>query len=127
MDDGEARQPVLISGARTWDQSRMSVLSNAKHEAVALAYLTDPEKIGWRAYRKVYPKSTRHAAETAFGRLMKNAPFAARVAHLEAAAADGAVATARQVLEELTKIALANMQDYIGDDDIVLPIPSLTR
>jgi phage terminase small subunit len=92
----------------------MRVLSNAKHEAVALAYLTDPEKVGWRAYKAVYPKSSRHAAETGFGRLMKNATFAARVADLKAAAADGAVASARQVLEELTKIGLANMADYIG-------------
>jgi hypothetical protein len=42
-------------------------LANAKHEAVALAYIADPEKIGWRAYRSVYAKSSQHAAETQFG------------------------------------------------------------
>jgi phage terminase small subunit len=78
------------------------------------------------AYKTVYPKSSRHAAETAFGRLMKSATFAARVAHLKAAAADGAVATARQVLEELTKIALANMQDYVGDGFEMRDISELT-
>ena len=45
----------------------------------------------------------------------------------EAAAADGAVATARQVLEELTKIALANMQDYVGDGFEMREISELTR
>jgi phage terminase small subunit len=48
-------------------------------------------------------------------------------AALKAAAADGAVATARQVLEELTKIALANMQDYIGDGFEMREISELAR
>src|SRR4051812_27828789 len=101
----------------------MPILSNAKHEAVAQTLLADPARVGWRAYTLAYPKSSRHAAETAFGRLQKDATFAARVAELNAAAADGAVATARQVLEELTKIALANMQDFMRagpDGDPVL-------
>ena len=34
----------------------MTILANAKHEAVALAYLADPQKIGWRAYREVYAR-----------------------------------------------------------------------
>ena len=51
-------------------------------EVAALAYLADPEKIGWRAYKKVYPKSSQHAAETAFSRLLKNAEFSARVAEI---------------------------------------------
>ena len=92
--------------------------------------LADPARVGWRAYKAVYPKSSRHAAETAFGRLLKDATFAARMDELNALAADGAVATARQVLEELTKLALANMQDYmrIGPDgDPVLDFSNLTR
>lgn len=56
----------------------MTPLTNAKHEAVALAYLTDPEKVGWRAYQSVYPKSSRTAAEVAFSRLLKNAKFSAQ-------------------------------------------------
>jgi phage terminase small subunit len=104
-----------------------ATLTNAKHEAVALAYLADPERVGWRAYRKVYPKSTRHAAECGFTRLQKNVEFSARIAELAERAADGAVMAAREVLEELTRLARANMQDYVGPDDIVVPMQSLTR
>jgi phage terminase small subunit len=108
----------------------MPVLENAKHEAVAQAYIADPAKIGWRAYKHVYPKSSQHAAETAFGRLLRNAEFSARISEMNAQAAEGAVATARQVLEELTKIGLANMQDYMRagpDGDPVLDFGSLSR
>src|SRR4051794_1055495 len=66
------------------EQLELSVLSNAKHEAVAQALIADPQKVGWRAYKAVYPKSSRHAAETAFGRLLKDATFAARIAALKA-------------------------------------------
>jgi phage terminase small subunit len=108
----------------------MPVLANAKHEAVAPAYIADPAKIGWRAYKSAYPQSSRRAAETAFGRLMKDEPFAARIDDLQTEAAEGAVATAREVLEELTKIALANMLDYMKvgpNGDPVLDFSSLTR
>jgi phage terminase small subunit len=91
----------------------MTVLANAKHEAVALAYIADPERIGWRAWHKVYPKSSQGAAEVAFSRLLRNAKFSARVAELAEAAAQGAVMAAREVLEELTKIARANMADFV--------------
>jgi hypothetical protein len=80
----------------------MKVLSNAKHEAVARALIADPKSVGWRAYKAVYPKSSRHAAETGYTRLSKNSDFAARIDELKAAAAEGAVATARQVLDSPT-------------------------
>ena len=108
----------------------MPVLANAKHEAVALAYLGDREKIGWRAYKKVYPKSSQHAAETAFSRLLKNAEFAARVAETHEAAATEAVMSATEVLEELSKLGRANMQDFLRitkDGDPVLDLSGLTR
>jgi phage terminase small subunit len=108
----------------------MTILTNAKHEAVALAYIADPEKVGWRAYKTVYPKSSRHAAECGFTRLQKNVEFAARIAELGEQAAQGAVMTAQEALEELTRIARANMQDYmrIGPDgDPVLDYSKLTR
>jgi hypothetical protein len=38
--------------------------------------------MGWRAYKKVYANSSRHAAECGFTRLQKNVAFAARVAEL---------------------------------------------
>jgi hypothetical protein len=107
----------------------MPVLKNAKHEAVAQAYLADRERIGWRAYKGVYPKSSKHAAETAIARLLKNAGFAARIAELAAAAADDTVMSAREVLQELTKIARSNMADYMRADggDPVLDFSDLTR
>ena len=105
----------------------MKVLSNAKHEAVARALIADPKSVGWRAYKSVYPKCSRHAAETGYTRLSKNAAFAARLDELKAVTAEGAVATKREVLEELTRIGLANMADYVGKDDITLPVQRLTR
>jgi phage terminase small subunit len=108
----------------------MPVLANSKHEAVAQAYLAEPDKIGWRAYKAVYSRCSQHGAETGFGRLLNDPDFAARLAELSAAAAEGAVATARQVLEELTKIGLANMLDYMRvgtDGNPVLDFSRLTR
>lgn len=108
----------------------MTILANAKHEAVALAYLADPKKIGWRAYRKVYPKASRHTAENCFSRLMKKEEFAARVAELHEQAAQAAVMTAQEVLEELTKLGRANMADYIQigpNGDPILNLTGLSR
>jgi predicted nucleic acid-binding protein len=78
-------------------------LLNSKHEAVAVAFLADPEKIGWRAYRSVYQKASRHACENGFTRMMKNEEFSARVAELKEAAASCAVMTAQRTLERLTE------------------------
>lgn len=102
-------------------------LANTKHEAVALAYLTDPEHIGWRAYASVYPKCNQHAAETQWSRLLKNVEFAARIAELGTAAAQGAVMSANEVLEELSKLARSNMLDYIGNSGQLLDLSQLTR
>ena len=105
----------------------MGVLENSKHEAVVRALLVDPEAVGWRAYRSVYRKCSQRAAETGFTRLMKNPEFASRVAELKGVAAEGAVLRAREVLEALSTLACSNMKDYVGEDDLVLPIPSLSR
>jgi hypothetical protein len=45
----------------------MPILSNQRHEAVALAYISDPEKVGWRAYKSVYqiPPNTQPKQELA--------------------------------------------------------------
>jgi hypothetical protein len=59
--------------------------------------------------------------------MMKNDEFSARVAELAEEAAQGVVMTQREVLELLTIIARANMQDYVSDDDITKPVQSLTR
>jgi phage terminase small subunit len=108
----------------------MAVLKNAKHEAVALAYLADPEKIGWRAYKKVYPKSSQHAAETAFSRLLNNVEFAARVAETHEAAATSAVMSATEVLERLTTLGRGNVLDFMRitkDGDPAIDFSEITR
>ncbi len=105
----------------------MPPLPNAKHEAVALAYLTDPEKVGWRAYKAVYPKSSRHAAETGFGRLMKNARFAARVADLTVAAAKAADVSIDRVLREMAAIGFSNVFDYMHVGPDGLPVADFSQ
>jgi phage terminase small subunit len=62
--------------------------------------------------------------------LLRNVKVAARVAELKEQAAKGAVMTAREVLEELSKLGRANMADYmkIGPDgDPVLNFAELSR
>jgi hypothetical protein len=61
---------------------------------------------------RVQCRISRHAAETGYARLAKNADFAARIDGLKLAAAESALATAREVLKELTRIGLANMAGY---------------
>lgn len=86
---------------------------NPKHEAVALAYIADPERCGWRAYQSVYSQSSQRAAAVAWSRLLTDADFSARIAELAREAASGAVMTAQEVLCELSTIARANMADYM--------------
>jgi phage terminase small subunit len=108
----------------------MTTLTNAKHEAVAQAFIADSERIGWRAYHQVYPESSKHTAENCFSRLMKKDEFSARIAELAEQAAQVAVMTAHEVLVELTKIARANMLDYVRvgpNGDPVLHFSELTR
>ena len=91
-------------------------LKNAKHEAVLQAYVADRERIGFRAYLVVYPRSSRGAAATGFSRLLKNAQFKARLRFLDGRVTEKVVAqsaiTAEQVIAELAKIGFANMLDY---------------
>ena len=86
------------------------ILSNQRHEAVALAHISDPEKIGWRAYQSVYSKSSRPAAESGFSRMLRKAKFRARVAELQADAAADAEITLEGLLreaEEARKMAMS--------------------
>ena len=108
----------------------MPVLSNKKHEAVALAYLSDPHKIGWKAYQQVYPNSGESACRTAWTRLLKNADFANRIAETHEAAAQGKIMDANEVLEELSKLGRANAGDYFRasrDGDPIIDLSKLTR
>jgi hypothetical protein len=90
------------------------ILPNQRHEALAQAYVSDPHKIGWRAYQSVYPKSSQHAAETGFSRLLKNAEFCARIAELQAEAAADAKITLESLLREAAEIqtAATNAKQY---------------
>jgi phage terminase small subunit len=108
----------------------MSVLTNAKHEAVAQAFIADPERVGWRAYSKVYADSSQAAAESSWSALLRNPKFSARLAELAEAAAQVAVMTANEVLQELSKVGRANMLDYMSvgaGGDPVLDFSKLTR
>jgi hypothetical protein len=82
----------------------MSALSNQRHEAVALAYISDPEKVGWRAYKSVYSNSSRRGAENGFSRLVKNGEFHARLAELQGTAASNAEITLETLLRETADI-----------------------
>jgi hypothetical protein len=101
-----------MSAARKADQP----LQNAKHEAVLKAYVADPQHVGFRAYLSVYPQSSDAAAKTAFSRLLKIADFAARLKHLETPVTEKVVEktaiTVERVVDELAKIAFANMENY---------------
>jgi hypothetical protein len=89
-------------------ENNMPILTNQRHEGVAQAYIADPERLGWRAYKSVYPNSSQHAAETGFSRLLlKNAEFAARVAELQQSAAAGAEITLQGLLREADGIQRA--------------------
>jgi hypothetical protein len=87
----------------------MPVLMNQKHEAVAQAYIADPERVGWRAYQQAYPNASQHGAETGFSRLLKKVEFGARIAELQQGAAVNAEITLQGLLEEADEIQRAAM------------------
>ena len=104
----------------------MTILANSRHEAFVRALLEG--KSARAAYIAAGYKAA--GAEANASRLIRNDKVAARLAELKGKAAEGAVATRREVLEQLTKIGLANMQDYmrIGPDgSLVLDFENLTR
>lgn len=109
-------------------------LANAKHEAVLQAYIADPQRVGFKAYLVVYPKSSDAAAKTGFSRLLKNADFARRLRTLDARVTEKvverAVISTEQVLEELAKIGFANMLDYArvsSDGEPFINLSDVTR
>lgn len=89
----------------------MAALANAKHEAFARAIVEG--KAGREAYAAAGYTAKAAAADTNASRLLKNAQVSARVAELKAAAAQGSVMAAREVLEELSKIGRADMADFV--------------
>lgn len=107
----------------------MTVLKNAKHEAVAQTFFADPQRIGWKAYKVHYPRSSQRAAETGFSRLLKNAEFLARIAELDEAAAGAKVMELHEVLLELSRLGRSNLKHcLVGADntaDVVANIRDL--
>ena len=109
----------------------MGALANGKHEAVLQAYFADPNRVGWRAYAKVYPNAKQRAAETAWSRLLKNAEFSARVAELDAAVTEKVVEasaiTVERVISELAKIGFASAKRYLRLTDDGEPAIDLSQ
>ena len=106
----------------------MPVLPNARHEAFARAIVEG--KSGREAYKAAGYKAKDRAADANASRLLTVANVAARVAELQKEAAQGAVMTGREVLEELSKLGRANMADYMQvgpGGDPVLNFAALTR
>lgn len=110
----------------------MPVLPNPKHEAVLQAYFADPERIGSRAWRKVFPTSSKHAAETSITRLLNRAECKARLAELDAAVAarlvSDKVMSAQEVLERLSNLGRGSVQPVVHlltSDNIVNDVAEL--
>jgi phage terminase small subunit len=100
---------------------------SVKHEAVAQAYWADPARVGWRAYAKVYRKSSRHASETAFGRLRSRPEFQARLEELKQATADLTVMSLLEVLQELSKLGRSSIKNCLVDGDTTADVVASLR
>jgi len=109
----------------------MPILKNAKHEAVLAAFIANSDRVGWRAYRSVYPKSSQRAAETAWSRLMKDAEFSARHDELVGAVTEeakrAAVMDLTEVLEELSKLGRSNIQNVVAGGDTTADVIQALR
>jgi phage terminase small subunit len=106
----------------------MAALKNSKHEAFCRAIVEGMS--GRDAYLSAGYSAQPAAADAAASRLLKSVKVAARVAELKAAAARASTVTAARVLDELAKLAFANMQDYMRagpDGDPYLDFSKLTR
>ncbi|MBB5051134.1 phage terminase small subunit [Afipia massiliensis] len=98
------------------------------------AYISDPQRVGYKAYLVVYPSSSEAAAKSGFSRLLTKANVKTRLAHLESRVTEKVVelaaVTTEQVLEELAKIGFANMLDYSRvneDGDPIIDLSELSR
>lgn len=99
---------------------------NEKHECFAREYVVDLNATQ-AAIRAGYSAKTAGAAAS---RLLKNVNVQAAIERLLSERAQRTQITADMVVEELAKIAFANMQDYMvvgHDGDPVLDFSNLTR
>jgi phage terminase small subunit len=106
----------------------MSVLRNNRHEAFARAIVRGNS--GRAAYGTAGYKAKGAVADAAASRLLRNVRVSARIAELKGVAAQASTIEATRVLDELAKLAFANMADYMRvgpDGDPVLDFSKLTR
>jgi phage terminase small subunit len=94
----------------------MPALKNSRHEAFARAMVAGMTQHD--AYKAAGFKASGHAAEANASRLLKDAEVSDRVAELKKEAASDTVMSAREVLEEFSKIGRSSIQHYVvGGDD----------
>jgi phage terminase small subunit len=106
----------------------MSALRNARHEAFARAIVRGGT--GRAAYGAAGYRAQGAVADAAASRLLGNVKVAARIAELKGVAAQASTIEAARVLDELAKLAFANMLDYMRvgpGGDPVLDFSKLTR
>jgi phage terminase small subunit len=106
----------------------MAVLKNQRHERFCQAIAMG--KSHRVAYLDAGYKSAPDSADASAARLLADAKVAARVSELQVEAAKQTSATAARVLEEMAKLAFANMADFfqVGADGAPrLDWGSLTR
>src|SRR4051812_14412735 len=106
----------------------MPALKSAKHEAFCRAIVEG--KPGRAAYAAAGYSAKPSAADTNASRLLKNAQVSARIAELKAEAAQASVVTAQMVIDELAKIAFANLADYVhigADGEPSINLGKMTR
>ena len=105
----------------------MPALKNARHEAFCLALLEGKTQAD--AYIAAGYKANDAAARANGSKLLTNANIASRIEELKDKAAEGAVMSAREVLEELTKLGRTNMLDYVRleGSEPILDFSNLTR
>jgi hypothetical protein len=82
----------------------MPILKNNRYEAVAQAYVLDPHKVGWKAYKLVYPKASQRGCENGFCLLMKNDEFSGRISELQCEAAQNVEITLESLLREAEEL-----------------------
>jgi phage terminase small subunit len=106
----------------------MPALRNSRHEAFARAIVKG--STGRAAYCAAGYRAKGVVADAAASRLLGNVKVSARIAELKGAAAQASTIEATRVLEELGKLAFANMLDYMRvgpDGDPVLDFSKLAR
>jgi phage terminase small subunit len=107
----------------------MAPLENARHEIFARSIVEGMS--GRDAYRAAgYSTASDESTDAAASRLLGDVKVAARVEELKAAAARASTVSVARVLNELAKLAFANMADYMRsgpDGDPYLDFSKLTR